>query len=82
MQRFENYGKQWLLSGSDNLPHLIVSWGLETYFPVRFSMDWEEWLIAIDKKPTEKEIIIDFPLANKLVSSTWSSLFVYNLFDT
>ncbi|KAL2484139.1 Photosystem I reaction center subunit III [Forsythia ovata] len=80
-RRFENYGKQGLLCGSDGLPHLIVSgdqrhWG-EFITPgilFLYIAGWIGWvgrsyLIAIrdDKKPTQKEIIIDVPLANRLV---------------
>ena len=80
-RRFENYGKQGLLCGSDGLPHLIVSgdqrhWG-EFITPgilFLYIAGWIGWvgrsyLIAIrdDKKPTQKEIIIDVPLASRLV---------------
>ncbi|KAK4347448.1 hypothetical protein RND71_033787 [Anisodus tanguticus] len=80
-RRFDNYGKQGLLCGSDGLPHLIVSgdqrhWG-EFITPgilFLYIAGWIGWvgrsyLIAVrdEKKPTMKEIIIDVPLANKLV---------------
>ena len=80
-RRFDNYGKQGLLCGSDGLPHLIVSgdqrhWG-EFITPgilFLYIAGWIGWvgrsyLIAVrdDKKPTMKEIIIDVPLANKLI---------------
>ncbi|XP_042483411.1 photosystem I reaction center subunit III, chloroplastic [Macadamia integrifolia] len=80
-RRFDNYGKQGLLCGTDGLPHLIVSgdqrhWG-EFITPgilFLYIAGWIGWvgrsyLIAIrgDKKPTQKEIIIDVPLANSLV---------------
>ncbi|XP_030549085.1 photosystem I reaction center subunit III, chloroplastic [Rhodamnia argentea] len=80
-RRFENYGKQGLLCGTDGLPHLIVSgdqrhWG-EFITPgilFLYIAGWIGWvgrsyLIAIrdDKKPTQKEIIIDVPLASRLV---------------
>ncbi|KAF5736241.1 photosystem I reaction center subunit III chloroplastic [Tripterygium wilfordii] len=80
-KRFENYGKYGLLCGSDGLPHLIVSgdqrhWG-EFITPgilFLYIAGWIGWvgrsyLIAIrdDKKPTMKEIIIDVPLASRLV---------------
>ncbi|XP_057812140.1 photosystem I reaction center subunit III, chloroplastic [Salvia miltiorrhiza] len=79
-RRFDNYGKQGLLCGADGLPHLIVSgdqrhWG-EFITPgilFLYIAGWIGWvgrsyLIAIrdDKKPTQKEIIIDVPLANSL----------------
>ncbi|KAI7742237.1 hypothetical protein M8C21_033970 [Ambrosia artemisiifolia] len=81
-RRFDNYGKQGLLCGSDGLPHLIVSgdqrhWG-EFITPgilFLYIAGWIGWvgrsyLIAIrdEKKPTQKEIIIDVPLASRLVS--------------
>ncbi|CAL9193943.1 unnamed protein product, partial [Musa hybrid cultivar] len=80
-RRFENYGKFGLLCGSDGLPHLIVNgdqrhWG-EFVTPGLFFLyiaGWIGWvgrsyLIAIrdDKKPTMKEIIIDVPLASRLL---------------
>ncbi|KAF3669383.1 Photosystem I reaction center subunit III, chloroplastic [Capsicum annuum] len=80
-RRFDNYAKQGLLCGSDGLPHLIVSgdqrhWG-EFITPgilFLYIAGWIGWvgrsyLIAIrdEKKPTMKEIIIDVPLANRLV---------------
>ncbi|GER36825.1 photosystem I reaction center subunit III [Striga asiatica] len=80
-RRFDNYGKVGLLCGSDGLPHLIVSgdqrhWG-EFITPgilFLYIAGWIGWvgrsyLIAIrdEKKPTMKEIIIDVPLANKLI---------------
>lgn len=80
-RRFENYGKQGLLCGTDGLPHLIVSgdqrhWG-EFITPgilFLYIAGWIGWvgrsyLIAIrdEKKPTQKEIIIDVPLASRLV---------------
>ncbi|KAJ7981758.1 Photosystem I reaction center subunit III chloroplastic [Quillaja saponaria] len=80
-RRFDNYGKQGLLCGSDGLPHLIVSgdqrhWG-EFITPgilFLYIAGWIGWvgrsyLIAIrdEKKPTAKEIIIDVPLATSLV---------------
>ncbi|KAL3713909.1 hypothetical protein ACJRO7_006275 [Eucalyptus globulus] len=80
-RRFDNYGKQGLLCGTDGLPHLIVSgdqrhWG-EFITPgilFLYIAGWIGWvgrsyLIAIrdEKKPTQKEIIIDVPLASRLV---------------
>lgn len=85
-RRFENYGKQGLLCGSDGLPHLIVSgdqrhWG-EFITPgilFLYIAGWIGWvgrsyLIAIrdEKKPTQKEIIIDVPLASRLVFKGFS----------
>ncbi|XP_045804029.1 photosystem I reaction center subunit III, chloroplastic [Trifolium pratense] len=80
-RRFDNYAKQGLLCGADGLPHLIVNgdqrhWG-EFITPgilFLYIAGWIGWvgrsyLIAIrdDKKPTQKEIIIDVPLASRLV---------------
>ncbi|CAA7405450.1 unnamed protein product [Spirodela intermedia] len=80
-RRFDNYGKFGLLCGSDGLPHLIVSgdqrhWG-EFITPgllFLYIAGWIGWvgrsyLIAIrdEKKPTQKEIIIDVPLASRLL---------------
>ncbi|KAK7246112.1 hypothetical protein RIF29_40971 [Crotalaria pallida] len=85
-RRFDNYGKQGLLCGADGLPHLIVSgdqrhWG-EFITPgllFLYIAGWIGWvgrsyLIAIrdDKKPTQKEIIIDVPLASRLVFKGFS----------
>ncbi|XP_071706473.1 photosystem I reaction center subunit III, chloroplastic-like [Rutidosis leptorrhynchoides] len=80
-RRFDNYGKLGLLCGSDGLPHLIVSgdqrhWGefITPGFLFLYIAGWIGWvgrsyLIAIrdDKKPTQKEIVIDVPLASRLV---------------
>ena len=80
-KRFDNYGKFGLLCGSDGLPHLIVSgdqrhWG-EFITPgvlFLYIAGWIGWvgrsyLMAIrgEKKPTQKEIIIDVPLASSLL---------------
>ncbi|XP_057972027.1 photosystem I reaction center subunit III, chloroplastic [Malania oleifera] len=80
-RRFDNYGKQGLLCGSDGLPHLIVSgdqrhWG-EFITPgilFLYIAGWIGWvgrsyLIAIrdEKKPAMKEVIIDVPLASRLL---------------
>ncbi|KAL5731537.1 hypothetical protein ACHQM5_004257 [Ranunculus cassubicifolius] len=80
-RRFDNYGKQGLLCGADGLPHLIVSgdqrhWG-EFITPgilFLYIAGWIGWvgrsyLIAIrdEKKPTQKEIIIDVPLASRIL---------------
>ncbi|VFQ98382.1 unnamed protein product [Cuscuta campestris] len=80
-RRFEKYGSQGLLCGSDGLPHLIVSgdqrhWGefitpglLFLYIAGWIGWSGRSYLIAIrdEKKPTMKEIIIDVPLANRLI---------------
>ncbi|KAL9262398.1 Photosystem I reaction center subunit III, chloroplastic-like protein [Drosera capensis] len=80
-KRFDNYGKYGLLCGSDGLPHLIVNgdqrhWGefITPGFLFLYIAGWIGWvgrsyLIAIrdDKKPTQKEIIIDVPLASGII---------------
>ncbi|KAF2534339.1 hypothetical protein F2Q70_00030422 [Brassica cretica] len=78
---FDNYGKYGLLCGADGLPHLIVNgdqrhWG-EFITPgllFLYIAGWIGWvgrsyLIAIsdEKKPAMKEIIIDVPLASRLI---------------
>lgn len=76
-RRFEFYGKQGLLCGTDGLPHLIVDGDQahlgEFVFPgivFLYISGWIGWVgrdyiikIKSDKKPTQKEIIIDVPLA-------------------
>lgn len=85
--RFENYRKAGLLCGSDGLPHLIADgrWSRagDFFFPgllFLYIAGWIGWVgrgylraIAETKKPTEKEIILDIPLAIKFMSSgfTW-----------
>ncbi|KAL9258368.1 Photosystem I reaction center subunit III, chloroplastic-like protein [Drosera capensis] len=80
-KRFDNYGKYGLLCGSDGLPHLIVNgdqrhWGefITPGFLFLYIAGWIGWvgrsyLIAIrdEKKPTQKEIIIDVPLASGII---------------
>lgn len=77
--RFEFYGNSSLLCGEDGLPHLVVSGDLahagEFLIPsilFLYIAGWIGWvgrayLIAVreEKKPEEKEIIIDVPLAVK-----------------
>ena len=77
--RFEKYGKSGVLCGSDGLPHLITDgrWNHagEFIFPgllFIYITGWIGWVgrgylqaIAATNKPTEKEIIIDVPLALK-----------------
>jgi photosystem I subunit 3 len=77
--RFEFYGNSTLLCGDDGLPHLVVDGDLahlgEFVIPgilFLYIAGWIGWvgrsyLIAIrsEKKPEEKEIIIDVPLAIK-----------------
>lgn len=85
--RFKFYGEQGLLCGADGLPHLIVDGDQahlgEFVFPgtvflyIAGWIGWvgREYLITTKtaKKPTEKEIIIDVPLATSLLwrGFTW-----------
>jgi photosystem I subunit III len=85
--RFSKYGQAGLLCGSDGLPHLITDgrWNHagDFIFPgilFIYIAGWIGWVgrgylqaIAKTKKPTEKEIIIDVPLALKFSVSgfTW-----------
>jgi photosystem I subunit 3 len=77
--RFDKYGKSGVLCGSDGLPHLIADgrWNHagEFIFPgllFIYITGWIGWVgrgylqaIVTTSKPTEKEIIIDVPLALK-----------------
>ncbi|KAL2641235.1 hypothetical protein R1flu_008822 [Riccia fluitans] len=84
-RRFAFYGNEGLLCGTDGLPHLIVDGDQahlgEFVYPgivFLYIAGWIGWvgrsyLIAVrgQKKPTEKEIIIDVPLATGLL---WKGL--------
>lgn len=80
-KRFDNYKNEGLLCGTDGLPHLVVDgdqahWG-EFILPgvgFLYVAGWIGWvgrsyLIAVrgDKKPTQKEIVIDVPLASRVL---------------
>lgn len=85
--RFDKYGKAGLLCGADGLPHLVADgrWNHagEFVFPgllFIYITGWIGWVgrgylqaVANTKKPVEKEIIIDVPLALKFSASgfTW-----------
>nr|YP_009313838.1 Photosystem I reaction center subunit III (plastocyanin-binding) [Hommersandiophycus borowitzkae]SCW22092.1 Photosystem I reaction center subunit III (plastocyanin-binding) [Hommersandiophycus borowitzkae] len=85
--RFDKYGKAGLLCGSDGLPHLISDgrWSRagDFVFPgllFLYITGWIGWVgrgylqaVAKTSKPTEKEIILDVPLALKFSASgfTW-----------
>nr|YP_009313222.1 Photosystem I reaction center subunit III (plastocyanin-binding) [Dichotomaria marginata]SCW21476.1 Photosystem I reaction center subunit III (plastocyanin-binding) [Dichotomaria marginata] len=85
--RFNKYSKAGLLCGSDGLPHLIADgrWNRagDFVFPgllFIYIAGWIGWVgrsylqaIANTSKPTEKEIILDVPLAVKFSASgfTW-----------
>lgn len=86
-QRFDKYGKAGLLCGVDGLPHLVAdgrwSHAGEFIFPgllFIYITGWIGWVgrgylqaVSTVKKPIEKEIIIDVPLALKFSASgfTW-----------
>jgi len=77
--RFDKYGRSGILCGSDGLPHLIADgrWNHagEFMFPgllFIYITGWIGWVgrgylrsVSSTNKPTEKEIIIDVPLALK-----------------
>ncbi|WP_448380916.1 Photosystem I reaction center subunit III [Gloeomargarita sp.] len=84
--RFERYAKQGLLCGEDGLPHLITDgrWSHAAEFTLPgllflYIAGWIGWvgrayLIAVrtEKEPTEKEVIIDVPLAVRCMLSGFS----------
>ena len=81
--RFERYSKSELLCGKDGLPHLITDGRLdhaaEFILPgllFLYITGWIGWVgrtyinrISSSANPTEKEIIIDVPMALKIMSS-------------
>jgi photosystem I subunit 3 len=81
--RFARYAESSLLCGTDGLPHLVADgrWNHASEFMIPGLMflyvaGWIGWvgrsyLIAIrgEKSPEEKEIIIDVPLATKMMLS-------------
>lgn len=85
--RFDRYSKSGILCGTDGLPHLITDgrWNHagEFMFPgilFIYITGWIGWVgrgylqaISVTNKPTEKEIIVDVPLALKFALSgfTW-----------
>ena len=85
--RFERYGNSGVLCGQDGLPHLITDgrWNHAGEFMLPglvfiYIAGWIGWVgrgylqaVANTSKPTEKEIIIDVPLAIKFSVSgfTW-----------
>nr|YP_009397346.1 photosystem I reaction center subunit III [Dasyclonium flaccidum]ARW66532.1 photosystem I reaction center subunit III [Dasyclonium flaccidum] len=85
--RFDKYSKLGVLCGSDGLPHLITDgrWNHAGEFMIPgllflYITGWIGWVgrgylqaISSSSKPTEKEIIIDVPLAIKFSLSgfTW-----------
>jgi photosystem I subunit III len=85
--RFDKYGQAGLLCGADGLPHLIADgrWNRASDFVFPgllfiYIAGWIGWVgrgylqeVSKTNKPTEKEIIIDVPLALKFSASgfTW-----------
>jgi len=86
-RRFAFYGNEGLLCGTDGLPHLIVDGDQahlgEFVYPglvFLYITGWIGWVgraylieVRNSKKPTEKEIIIDVPMALKIMfrGFTW-----------
>lgn len=86
-RRFDFYGSHGLLCGTDGLPHLIVDGDQghlgEFIYPgilFLYIAGWIGWVgrsylnvVKGSKKPAEKEIIIDVPLATSLIwrGFTW-----------
>jgi photosystem I subunit 3 len=82
-QRFDRYSKSGLLCGKDGLPHLITDgrWNHSIEFVIPGLMflyisGWIGWVgrkyirtVGEYKNPLEKEIIIDVPLALKIMST-------------
>jgi photosystem I subunit 3 len=82
-QRFDRYSKSGLLCGKDGLPHLITDgrWNHSIEFVIPGLMflyisGWIGWVgrkyirtVSESKNPLEKEIIIDVPLALKIMST-------------
>nr|YP_009397550.1 photosystem I reaction center subunit III [Dipterosiphonia australica]ARW66736.1 photosystem I reaction center subunit III [Dipterosiphonia australica] len=85
--RFDKYSNSGILCGSEGLPHLIADgrWNHSGDFVLPgllfiYIAGWIGWVgrgylqaISLSNKPTEKEIIIDVPLAMKFSLSgfTW-----------
>nr|QVY57958.1 photosystem I subunit III [Betaphycus gelatinus] len=86
-ERFDKYSKSGVLCGTDGLPHLIADgrWNHAGEFTLPgllfiYITGWIGWVgrgyiqaVSTTNKPTEKEIIIDVPLAIKFSMSgfTW-----------
>jgi photosystem I subunit 3 len=83
--RFSSYSESNLLCGSDGLPHLIVDGDFQHAsefvipgFLFLYIAGWIGWagrnyirVISLTKNPTEKEIIIDVPLALSIMFSAY-----------
>lgn len=82
-QHFNKYSKSTLLCGKDGLPHLITDgrWSHSVEFMIPglifiYISGWIGWVgrkyistVSKISNPTEKEIIIDVPLALKIMST-------------
>lgn len=82
-QRFDRYSHSTLLCGKDGLPHLITDgrWSHNAEFVIPgllflYVTGWIGWVgrkyilsVSQEANPTEKEIIIDVPLALKFMST-------------
>jgi photosystem I subunit 3 len=83
--RFDRYGKAGLLCGTDGLPHLITDgrWNHSGEFVIPgiffiYIAGWIGWVgrsyvqwARTSDKPTEKEIIIDVPVALNIMLSSY-----------
>ena len=81
--RFTRYSESGLLCGADGLPHLVADgdWAHAAEFMIPgvmflYTTGWIGWsgrkyiqTVATSKNPTEKEIIIDVPLALNIMFS-------------
>jgi len=81
--RFTRYANSSLLCGTDGLPHIVADgdWAHSTEFVLPgiiflYTTGWIGWsgrkylqTVALTKNPTEKEIIIDVPLALNIMFS-------------
>jgi photosystem I subunit 3 len=82
-QRFDRYSKSGLLCGKDGLPHLITDgrWNHSIEFVIPgllflYTTGWIGWVgrkyirtVSNSSNATEKEIILDVPLALKIMST-------------
>jgi photosystem I subunit 3 len=81
--RFDHYGKAGLLCGTDGLPHLITDgrWNHSGEFVIPglfflYIAGWIGWVVRsyvqwarTTEKPTEKEIILDVPVALSFITT-------------
>jgi photosystem I subunit 3 len=83
--RFARYSDSTLMCGTDGLPHIIADgdWAHATEFMLPgmmflYTTGWIGWsgrkylqTVALSKNPTEKEIIIDVPVALNIMISSY-----------